>query len=109
MKSLIIDGNNLIHRTFWTAKNIAGTEDEKKLSNFHIFFTVNAIKSYVSMYKPDKIIACWDEKPDYLRNERKDIFADYKGNRSSDIAPHKNNSTIKEFLYALGYTVYLST
>ena len=102
MKSLIIDGNNLIHRTFWTAKNIAGTEDEKKLSNFHIFFTVNAIKSYVNMYKPDKIIACWDEKPDYVRNERKDIFADYKGNRSSDVSPHKNNTKIKEFFYALG-------
>lgn len=102
MKSLIIDGNNLIHRTWWTAKTIVGLEDTVKLSNFHIYFTLNAIKSYVNTYKPDKIIACWDEKPDYQRNERKDFFSDYKGNRSSDTAPHQNNEKIKEFLYTLG-------
>jgi DNA polymerase-1 len=102
MKTLIIDGNNLIHRTFWTAKNIVGLEDSVKLSNFHIYFTINAIKSYVNTYKPDKIITCWDEKPDYQRNERKDLFSEYKGNRSSDTAPHQNNEKIKEFLYTLG-------
>ena len=102
MKSLIIDGNNLIHRTFWTAKNIVGLEDAEKLSNFHIYFTLNAIKSYVNTYKPDKIIACWDEKPDYQRNDRKELFSEYKGNRSNDTAPHKNNEKIKEFLYTLG-------
>lgn len=102
MKSLIMDMNNAIHRTYWTAKNIVGLEDAVKLSNFHIYFTINAIKSYVNTYKPDKIIACWDEKPDYQRNERKDLFAEYKGNRSSDISPHQNNEKIKEFLYTLG-------
>lgn len=102
MKNLIIDGNNLIHRTFWTAKNIVGQEDAEKLSNFHIYFTLNAIKSYVNTYKPDKIIACWDEKPDYQRNDRKELFSEYKGNRSTDAAPHKNNEKIKEFLYTLG-------
>ena len=102
MKTLIIDSNNLIHRTYWTAKNIVGLEDPEKLNNFHIYFTLNAIKSYVNTYKPDKIFACWDEKPDYQRNDRKDLFSDYKGNRSSDTAPHQNNEKIKEFLYTLG-------
>lgn len=102
MKNLIIDGNNLIHRTYWTAKNIVGLDDTEKLSNFHIYFTLNAIKSYVNIYKPDKIIACWDEKPDYQRNDRKELFSEYKGNRSTDASPHKNNEKIKEFLYTLG-------
>ena len=102
MKTLIIDGNNLIHRTYWTAKNIAGTEDTEKLTNFHIYFTLNAVKSYVNMFKPERIIACWDEKPDYQRNDRKEMFADYKGNRSSDITPHSNNNKIKEFFKTLG-------
>jgi len=102
MKSLIIDGNNLIHRTFWTAKNIVGIENEEKLSNFHIYFTLNAIKSYVNTYKPEKVIVCWDEKPDYQCNDRKNLFSEYKGNRSNDPAPHKNNEKIKEFLYTLG-------
>jgi len=101
-KTLLMDMNNAIHRTFWTAKNVAGTENQAKLDSFHIYFTLNAIKSYVNTYKPDKIIACWDEKPDYQRNTRKDLLTDYKGNRSSDESPHKNNETIKEFLYTLG-------
>lgn len=101
-RTLLIDSANLIHRTFWTAKNIVGVEDNEKLSNFHIYFTINAIKSYVNLYKPDKIIACWDEKPDYQRNERKNLFPDYKGNRSFDTAPHQNNKKIQEFLYTLG-------
>lgn len=102
MKSLIIDGNNLVYRTWWTAKNIVGTEEVAKLSNFHIYFTINAIKSYVNTFKPDKIIACWDEKPDYQRNDRKELFPEYKGNRSTDTAPHQNNEKIKELLYTLG-------
>ena len=101
-KTLIMDMNNAIHRTYWTAKNIVGQEDAEKLSNFHIYFTLNAIKSYVNTYKPDKIIACWDEKPDYQRNDRKELFSEYKGNRSTDASPHKNNEKIKEFLYTLG-------
>lgn len=101
-KTLLMDMNNAIHRTFWTAKNVAGTENQAKLDSFHIYFTLNAIKSYVNTYKPDKIIACWDEKPDYQRNIRKDLFTNYKGNRSSDVSPHKNNKAIKEFLYTLG-------
>ena len=102
MKTLIIDSNNLIPRTYWTAKTIVGLKDPEKLNNFHIYFTLNAIKSYVNTYKPDKIFACWDEKPDYQRNDRKDLFSDYKGNRSSDTSPHQNNEKIKKFLYTLG-------
>jgi DNA polymerase-1 len=101
-KTLIMDMNNAIHRTYWTAKNIVGLDDVEKLNNFHIYFTLNAIKSYVNTYKPDKIIACWDEKPDYQRNDRKELFSEYKGNRSTDASPHKNNEKIKEFLYTLG-------
>lgn len=101
MKNLILDGNNLIHRTHWTAKNAAG-DDLEKLNSFHVYFTLNAIKSYVDMFKPDKIYVCWDEKPNYQVNERKSIYSDYKGNRSGDSTPHQNNSLIKEFLVCLG-------
>ena len=101
MKNLIIDGNNLVHRTFWTAKATA-KGDELKIDNFHVYFTLNAIKSYVDMFKPDHIYMCWDEKPDYQQNERKGMFEDYKGNRSSDLSPHRNNVRIREFLCSLG-------
>jgi len=102
-KTLIIDGNNCIHRTFWTAKNIAGGDNDK-LDSFHIYFTLNAIKSYVSKFSPDKVFICWDEKINYQVNDRKISFTDYKGTRSTDSTPHRNNNTIKEFLNLLGIT-----
>ena len=50
MKTLIIDGNNLVHRTFWTAKTQSkrtGVDDPVQIANFHIYFTLNAIYSYI--------------------------------------------------------------
>jgi DNA polymerase-1 len=105
MKTLIIDGNNLIHRTFWTAKTQSkrtNTDTPEQISNFHIYFTLNAIFSYVTKYNPLKTIIVWDEKPDYQVNERKAQFEDYKGNRSSDTSPHQNNEAIKGMLKYLG-------
>lgn len=105
MKTLIIDGNNLIHRTFWTAKNQSKrteTDTPEQLSNFHIYFTVNAVISYVTKYSPTTTIMVWDEKPDYRKNTRKTEFADYKGNRSGDSTPHQNNEAIKKILSYLG-------
>lgn len=102
MKNLLIDGNNTIHRTYWTAKTQVGEDDPEKLDNFHIHFTLNAIKSYVAMYKPDNIYVAWDEKPDYQKNERAEMYEGYKQNRTKDVTPHRNNETIKKFLNALG-------
>ncbi len=101
MKTLIIDSNNLVHRTFWTAKKVsAGNPD--KLPNLHIYFTLNAISSYVRKYNPTKTIAVWDEKLEYIQNSRKTILPEYKGNRSTDNSPHKNNDAIKRLIGNLG-------
>lgn len=104
--TLIIDGNNLIHRTYWTAKNQAirtNTADTpEQIGNLHIYFTLNAIFSYVTKFQPNRTIVVWDEKPDYRVNERKTIFNDYKGGRSNDASPHKNNNVIKSILRTLG-------
>lgn len=105
MKTLLIDANNLIHRTFWTAKRQSqktNTDTPDQLSNFHIYFTLNAIFSYVDRYKPERTICVWDEKPDYKQNDRKLQFEDYKGNRSKDNTPHLNNEAIKKLLNCLG-------
>lgn len=102
MKTLIIDGNNLIHRTFWTAKNQSKRSEDANLSNLHIYFTLNAIFSYVNKYKPSKTICVWDEKLDYQVNTRKTEFEGYKGNRSKDSTPHENNAAIKLMLSYLG-------
>ena len=96
-KILTIDGNNLVHRVYWVANNMA-----KKSENFHVYMFLNAIKSYTDMYKPDKVICVWDEKPDYRKNKRKELLEDYKGNRDADPSVHDKNELIKEFLQHMG-------
>jgi len=104
--TLIIDGNNLVHRCWWTAKNQAirtNTADSpEQINNLHIYFTLNAIFSYVTKFQADKTICVWDEKPVYKVNERKTMFSDYKGGRSTDSSPHQNNDIIKAMLCSLG-------
>jgi 5'-3' exonuclease len=103
MKTLIIDGNNLLHRTYWTAKNQAKRYDNVDVSGLHIYFTINAVYSYVGKYKPDNTIVVWDEKLDYQPNQRKLEFSDYKGNRTGgDSAMYENTDVIKEMLTCLG-------
>lgn len=105
MKTLIIDGNNLVHRTWWTAKNQSkrqGIEDSEVLARLHIYFTLNAIYSYTNKFKPTNVICVWDEKEDYQPNVRKEQLDGYKGNRSKDSTPHAQNDRIKELLSQLG-------
>ena len=105
MKTLIIDGNNLIHRTYYTAKaqsKKTNIHTDYQVSNFHIYFTLNAVSSYVKQFVPDSTIFVWDEKKDHTPNIRKSILKEYKGNRSKDQAPHKNNKVIKSILYSMG-------
>ena len=105
MKTLIIDGNNLVHRTFWTAKTQSkrtGVDDPEQIANFHIYFTLNAIYSYINRFKPTKTIVVWDEKIEYQQNIRKEELTEYKGNRSKDNSPHEQNEIIKSMLKNLG-------
>ena len=104
-KTLIIDGNNLIHRCWWTALNQAARNENnttEQIAGLHIYFTLNSIYSYVNKFKPTKIICVWDEKKDYQPNIRKEQLEGYKGNRSNDATPHMQNEAIKKLLSHLG-------
>lgn len=96
-KILTIDGNNLVHRVYWVANNM-----KKKSENFHVYMFLNAVKSYTDMYKADKVICVWDEKPDYRKNKRKELLEEYKGNRKADTGVHDKNELIKELLQLMG-------
>ena len=105
MKTLIIDGNNLIHRTWWTAKNQSKRqeiEDAEKTARLHIYFTLNAIFSYANKFKPTNIVCVWDEKEDYQPNIRKEQLDGYKSTRSKDSTPHHQNDQIKGMRSCLG-------
>ena len=102
MKTLIIDGNNLVHRTFHTANLQKKRYENVEVKGLHIFFTINAIYSYVKRFLPEQTIIVWDEKIDYQKNKRKELSKEYKGNRSSDSTPHQNNEDIKLICKTLG-------
>jgi len=105
MRTLIIDGNNLVHRTWWVAKHqgkLQNIDDVETIARLHIYFTLNAIFSYTNKYKPTKVICVWDEKPEPRQNVRKEQLEEYKGNRSNDSTPHAQNDRIKEILSCLG-------
>ena len=104
MKYLLIDGNNLIFRTYHMAthqQKLNDHTDEERNSN-HIYYTLNAILSYVRKYKPIHTYITWDERKGTSGNLRKDSVAEYKGNRSKDRDPHQNNDKIKVLLRAVG-------
>ncbi len=99
MKRLIIDGNNLVHRTFWVAKN-QPTYNE----HFHIHLFLTSVKNYIAKYKPNVVHCAWDEKADYQVNKRKTLMEGYKGNRDNERNKevHTKNYIIKEMLSYLG-------
>lgn len=99
MKRLIIDGNNLVHRVFWVSKNQPVFNE-----HFHIHLFLSSVKNYIIQYKPDVVYCAWDEKIDYTVNKRKELNADYKGNRDKErnAEVHNKNYIIKELLDCLG-------
>ena len=102
MKTLIIDGNNLIHRTYHTAKFQEKRYKGGNNNGLHVYFTINAIYSYVKRFLPEQTYIVWDEKIVYQVNRRKQIQEGYKGNRKGDKSPHENNEHIKDICNSLG-------
>lgn len=105
MDYLLIDGNNLVHRTYWTACHQAkiNEHDNSTKNSNHIFYTLNAILSYARRYKPTKTYITWDERKGKSgENARNELHSEYKDGRSKDKDPHQNNDTIKEILRAIG-------
>jgi len=99
MQHLIIDGNNLVHRVFWVAKNQPVFNEY-----FHIYLFLVSVKNLALQYKPDHIVCAWDEKKDYTVNKRKELLADYKGTRDKERNKevHSKNEIIKQMLEHLG-------
>jgi 5'-3' exonuclease len=103
MKYLILDGNNLIFRTWYTASHVAKLNgyDDDRLNRDHVQFTMNSVLSVARKYKSDQVYITWDERRGET-NHRKDINTEYKGNRDGSPDPYRNNDLIKELLSNLG-------
>ena len=98
MKCLVIDGENLLYRSFHAAYN---TWHEKK-PDMYIKFFLSTLKSYVTQFQPNKIICTWDYRKSGLVNERKELYGDYKKNRVFNEEVQRYADDIREILDSLG-------
>ena len=80
-KVLVIDGNNLLHRAFWTAYTL-----DKGDAFSHIFIFLNMLKSYIELFSPRKVVVCWDFRDKSVENYRKTIEEGYKAQRDQEKA-----------------------
>lgn len=103
MKILILDCNNLLHRTFWVAKNQI-EDDESGPITVHLF--MNSVMTYVTQFKPDKIYAVWDKKLTYpSSNFRKELLPNtYKANRDTSTREetHQYDDKLEALLSSIG-------
>lgn len=101
MKTLILDCNNLLYRTFWISKN-KGLVNSKSQNIGSVLYFLNCVRAYVKTYQPDRVYAAWDKKLTWpSTNFRKELVATkYKGNRnySSFEGVHEHDDLIQQML-----------
>ena len=101
---LLIDGNNLLHRTYWIAKY-----NEKESSNLYIELFLRSIKTYTEMYHPDKIICTWDKKMHLEEGEKnfRQELVEYKEGRDDEYNAkvYEHIDYINRFLLSMGIKI----
>lgn len=102
MKNSIIDGTNLLHRTYHSSKgkeirNTQGTDVG------HVLYFLKAIKGFAETLRGDRMYIAWDSNDRSFTNFRQD-GTDYKGHRNRDESDnvHKNDNLIKALCRCLG-------
>ena len=100
---LVIDGENLLHRSYW-ATYYACKDKENYKKELYVYFFLNTFRSYIRNFNPDKIICTWDYRDEGHFNERKSLLEDYKGNRVFNEEAHVYAETIRDILSSLGIT-----
>jgi DNA polymerase-1 len=85
---IIIDGNNLAHRAFHVHKDLGTKIDDRYIFTGVPYGSIISILGYVQKYlnESGKVIVTWDEG----RDRRKEIYPDYKGNRTEDWEDYDN-------------------
>ena len=80
--NIIIDGNNLLYRIFWTSNFKIDESD----SPGQIFLFLRALKSYVDKFQAKNVYCAWDKKLDWpSTNFRKEATGvEYKAGRDDD-------------------------
>ena len=100
--NLIIDGNNLLYRIFWTSNY----KIEESNNPGQVFLFLRSLKSYVDKFRPKNIYCTWDKKLEWpSTNFRKEATTvEYKAGRDDEKFKNvfENAEKIQELLTNLG-------
>ena len=100
--NLIIDGNNLLYRIFWTSNY----KIEESNNPGQIFLFLRSLKSYVDKFRPKNVYCTWDKKLEWPSTNfrREATTVEYKAGRDDEKFKNvfENAEKIQELLSDLG-------
>ena len=100
--NLIIDGNNLLYRIFWTSNY----KIEESNNPGQIFLFLRSLKSYVDKFQPKNVYCTWDKKLEWPSTNfrREATTVEYKAGRDDEQFKNvfENAEKIQELLSNLG-------
>lgn len=100
--NLILDVSSLLYRVFYMNKV---RSNDSGIGEFNTFVFLRSLKSYLDMFKADKLYCAWDVQHLEHKNIRYELLEDtYKdGRKKEDQANvHKSDGILLEFLKTLG-------
>lgn len=106
MNNLVIDGSNLLWRTYWIAETRHKLVNSKGIWTGPVYMFLKSVKSLQEKFKPNNTWVTWDKKLIYpSTNFRKELAPEtYKQNRDDDKAKliHEQHDEISKWLTVLG-------
>jgi len=106
MNNLVIDGSNLLWRTYWIAETRQKLVNSKGIWTGPIYMFLKSMKSLQDRFKPNSTWVTWDKKLIYpSTNFRKELAPEtYKQNRDDDKSRliHEQHDELSKWLTILG-------
>lgn len=106
MNNLVIDGSNLLWRTYWIAETRQQLVNSKGVWTGPTYLFLKSVKGLQEKFKPSSTWVTWDKKLNYpSTNFRKELAPEtYKQNRDDDKAKliHEQHDEISKWLTVLG-------
>ena len=106
MNNLVIDGSNLLWRTYWIAETRQKLVNSKGIWTGPIYMFLKSVKSLQEKFKPVSTWVTWDKKLKYpSTNFRKELAPEtYKQNRDDDKSKliHEQHNELSQWLTILG-------
>jgi 5'-3' exonuclease len=106
MNNLVIDGSNLLWRTYWIAETRQKLVNSKGIWTGPIYMFLKSVKSLQEKFKPTSTWVTWDKKLKYpSTNFRKELAPEtYKQNRDDDKSKliHEQHDELSKWLTVLG-------